>query len=167
MSNDPPKMLTTRELPSYTFVPGESPHPISDPQGHSYGAHEDAPSPICPEDWQISETYLWGIDLFQHGYFWEAHEAWESLWHAHQRTGIIADFLKGLIQLAVAGVKVLQRKPESIKKHGKRAGELLQSVRDQLQNDSTFCGLNLEELLALSQRLAEGEQTTLQLTLPQ
>ncbi|TGQ49534.1 DUF309 domain-containing protein, partial [Mesorhizobium sp. M1C.F.Ca.ET.210.01.1.1] len=26
--------------------------------------------------------FRWGIDLFNHGYYWEAHEAWEPLWHA-------------------------------------------------------------------------------------
>ncbi|MER9007639.1 DUF309 domain-containing protein [Mesorhizobium sp. M0862] len=24
--------------------------------------------------------FRWGIDLFNHGYYWEAHEAWEPLW---------------------------------------------------------------------------------------
>ncbi|MER9856292.1 DUF309 domain-containing protein [Mesorhizobium sp. M0098] len=30
-----------------------------------------------------SDVFRWGIDLFNHGYYyWEAHEAWEPLWHA-------------------------------------------------------------------------------------
>jgi hypothetical protein len=50
-------------------------------------------------------AYLRGIDLFNFGYWWESHEAWEGLWRACGRRGPAADFLKGLIKLAAAGVK--------------------------------------------------------------
>jgi uncharacterized protein len=40
-----------------------------------------------------------GIDLFNHGEYWEAHEVWESDW-IHDRKGPDSDFYKGLIQIA-------------------------------------------------------------------
>ena len=43
-----------------------------------------------------------GIEHFNARRFWEAHEAWEALWHAAGRHGPTADFLKGLIKLGWA-----------------------------------------------------------------
>jgi predicted metal-dependent hydrolase len=40
-----------------------------------------------------------GIDLFNAGYFWEAHEAWELAW-IPDRHGPDRNFYKGLIQIA-------------------------------------------------------------------
>jgi ribulose-phosphate 3-epimerase len=40
-----------------------------------------------------------GIDLFNHGEFWEAHEAWESAWMP-RRGEPGSDFYKGLVQVA-------------------------------------------------------------------
>jgi len=65
------------------------------------------------------------IDLFNGGYYWESHVALESLWIACGRKGIVADFLKGLIKLAAAGVKGLEGKPEGVKSHSGRASRTL------------------------------------------
>jgi len=40
-----------------------------------------------------------GIDLFNSGRFWDAHEAWEEVWMP-DRKGPDAGFYKGLIQIA-------------------------------------------------------------------
>ena len=61
--------------------------------------------------WSQSHDYLLGCDLFNHGYYWEAHETWEGLWNACGRSGTTADFLKGLIKLAAAGVKAAKDVP--------------------------------------------------------
>lgn len=46
--------------------------------------------------------YLRGIDLFNHGFYWESHEAWEAVWISAGRRGSVADFLKALIKVAAA-----------------------------------------------------------------
>ncbi|HEY4914039.1 MAG TPA: DUF309 domain-containing protein [Candidatus Dormibacteraeota bacterium] len=40
-----------------------------------------------------------GIDLFNSGRYWDAHEAWELVWMP-DRKGLDAGFYKGLIQIA-------------------------------------------------------------------
>ena len=40
-----------------------------------------------------------GVELFDSGRYWDAHEAWEEVW-APDRGGPDAAFLKGLIQVA-------------------------------------------------------------------
>src|SRR5262245_62105594 len=116
-----PRLVPVGKLPPYTYVPGRRPHPHSDPLGHRYGHDWPAAIAVTAEGWADSPLYLIGIDLFNHGYYWEAHEAWESLWHACGRTGNVATFLKALIQWAVVGIKVRQPMPEGVQAHARRA----------------------------------------------
>jgi predicted metal-dependent hydrolase len=49
---------------------------------------------------------LYGIDLFNHGYWWEAHDALEIVWlAAGQKTTQCGLFVQGLIQLSGAQLK--------------------------------------------------------------
>ncbi len=155
MTQDRPR-YSDRKFPPYTYVPGRSPHPVSDPAGHMHGHEPSAPPPLDPANWRDSETYLYGVDLFNHGYYWESHEEWESLWHAAGRRGVVADFLKGLIKLAAAGVKSLEEKPTGVARHTDRAMELLASI------DATiFCGVNLSELLHQAESLTRDKSAML------
>jgi hypothetical protein len=135
---------SARAFPSYTYVPGGgTPHPVSDPLGHMHGLAEGPVEPLHPDRWQENETYLYAVDLFNHGYYWEAHEAWESLWHAAGHHGQMADFLKGLIKLAAAGVKELESNSAGFNRHSERAQELLRTVS---ATSKSFCGINVSEL---------------------
>jgi predicted metal-dependent hydrolase len=75
----------------------------------------------------LAENTRWrhALDLFNSGYAWEAHEAWESFWNALGRTTPEAQFVQGLIHLAAAGVKIREGKPQGVSRHTKRARELL------------------------------------------
>src|SRR5438093_10225316 len=95
-----PRLVPERPLPPYAFVPGQTPHPISDPQGHSFHQPRELPPPLDAQAWRSSTDYLFGFDLLNHGYPWEAHECWEGLWQACGRRGPVATFLKALIHLA-------------------------------------------------------------------
>jgi uncharacterized protein len=143
-----PPRYTTRELPCYSYVPGQFPHPMSDPAGHSFGHAPEAVEPLDEANWRTNADWLWAIDLFNQGFYWEAHEAWEGLWHAAGRRGPTADFLKGLIKLAAAGVKAREGKPEGVRLHTTRARQLLEPSRD----DVVF-GIHVDELLAMTERV--------------
>lgn len=117
---------TARPFPAYTYIPGERPHPISSPEGHSYG--EPAVDLDVRDTELLRAEFAWGVDLFNHAYYWEAHEAWEGVWNAFGRKGNNADFLKGLIKLAAAGVKLLEKKPIGIQRHTSRSIELLAAI---------------------------------------
>src|SRR5947209_5417022 len=109
---------TIDDAPSYAFVPGGPwPHPASSPMGHAFGLARGPVEPIGDGEWSKSAEYLRGVRLFNAGYYWEAHEAWEALWHAHGRSGATADVLKALIKLAAAGLKVRQRQTHGIIVH--------------------------------------------------
>ena len=95
-------------LPPYAYVPGHWPHPTRDPEGHAFGRDEGPAAPLEPELWRENPIWLEGIELFERGYYWEAHEAWERLWIAAGRKGATGELLSGLIKLAAAGIKIRQ-----------------------------------------------------------
>ncbi|MBX9680100.1 MAG: DUF309 domain-containing protein [Gemmataceae bacterium] len=146
----PDRLLTNWPFPAYAHVPGKTPHPHSDPKGHRHPTPDVEPSDA--ELWRRCPAYLHGIDLFDAGYYWEAHEAWEQLWHAVGRRGPDAEFVKGLIQLAVAGVKHRQAMPESMRWHAKRATELLPACRKPI-----YRGIMVDVLIAGAMDVAAGD----------
>ena len=143
-------------LPAYSYVPGRFPHPRADPAGHRFGAELPAALVPDPARWADSLPYVLGIDLFNHGYFWEAHECWESLWHACGRRGPLATFFKALIQLAVVGVKAREGRPEGVSAHARRARDLFAEVA---QETAALMGLRLSELIAHADQILASPPT--------
>src|SRR5947209_5431565 len=143
------RLVPDEPLPPYSYVPRRGlPHPITDPAGHSF-CRRPAPTPtLDPEHWPASWPYLFGFDLWNHHFFWEAHETWEPLWHGCGRSGIVADALKGLIKLAAAGVKHLEATPGGVATHARRAAVLWQGVARSLGEDTDrFLGLRIREVI--------------------
>lgn len=120
-----PRLLPERALPSYAYLPGRFPHPVRHPLGHSYELKSTAaPGTTLVEP----NAFTWGVDLFNHGYYWEAHEAWEPLWRAADRNSDDRKGIKGLILLAAAGVKLREHKNIAAGRHGRRACALFRSA---------------------------------------
>ncbi|MGH8567904.1 MAG: DUF309 domain-containing protein [Gammaproteobacteria bacterium] len=61
-----------------------------------------------PSQWRTSTDYLYGVDLFNYCYWWEAHETWEGIWVAIGRRTPMGQFMQGLIQVSVAHLKRFQ-----------------------------------------------------------
>ena len=110
-----------RPFPSYRYVPGQTQHPRRYPFGHSYGNPEPTPRPFPPNEWQASDDYRYGIDLYNFAYWWESHEIFEAFWHAAGRHSEQGNFFQGLIQLAAANLKRVMGK-EAAAQNLTRAG---------------------------------------------
>ncbi|MGD9723667.1 MAG: DUF309 domain-containing protein [Pirellulales bacterium] len=149
----PKRLVSDASLPPYSYVTGRFPHPLRDPAGHSYGHAPATPAPLDPTRWQQARDYLWGCDLFNHGYYWEAHEVWEGLWHACGRQGFVADFLKGLIKLAAAGVKCREGRADGVRRHATRAAQLLDAATAGA-GQTHFLGLDVPWLVETTRQLA-------------
>jgi hypothetical protein len=147
-------MPNSEPMPPYAYVPGGPwPHPISSPQGHSFGhaasrvaSTEEAPGASSPR-------FLRGVSLFNAGYYWEAHEVWEGLWHGYGRRGPTADVIKALIKLAAAGVKVREGHEHGVRIHAARAADLFEAARSAAPTESL--GLDLDELAVRCRNIAE------------
>ena len=126
-----PPRLSSCPFPPYAFVPGMHPHPVSGVGGHRYRCDEDA-------GLQNSSTFhrlhFLALDLLNHGYYWESHEAWETIWTAAEPTTTRAAVVKGLIKLAAAGVKARQGSSTGVRRHSERAAALFLTC----QRDVTF-----------------------------
>lgn len=147
-------------LPAYRFVPGRTPHPTRDPEGHSYGAKEQAVPAFDPNDWASCGPFLYGVDLFNRGYWWEAHEAWESLWKTAGRRTELGLFLQGLIQVSVSQLKLLQGFGEAAERLAREGLIKLSLVR------GTYLGIDVATFSAAVQRtLRPGSQTPLVISL--
>lgn len=142
----PPRYAPANPLPPYAYVPGHDlPHPVTDPCGHSFSAVDaqsrralntpSLPAHLPPDPASRRHTlaatlaadpqWLYALDLFNGGWYWEAHEAWEAVWNALGRTTPDARLVQGLIHLAAAAVKVREGKPNGVARHTQRARELL------------------------------------------
>ena len=144
-----PRYAPEIPFPPYSYVSGQWPHPLRDPAGHSYGTTH-APL-VLPEQtaWRSCREYCYAVDLWNAGYYWEAHEQWEALWHAAGRKGTAADLFKGLIKLAAAGVKVREGRRAGVERHLDRANQLFCEVFVLVSRElreTTYWGLNLASL---------------------
>jgi len=136
-------------------MPGTTPHPYREPTGHSFGQPEPEPPPLDTAAPATSEEYLFGFDLLNHGYFWEAHTSWEGLWHAEGREGTTAELLKALIRIAAAGVKGRQGTNGGLRSHMRTAAELLRGIQQELGVDS-LAGIRLIALAEHCEGVAES-----------
>jgi uncharacterized protein len=117
----PPRYAPARALPARAFIPGISPA----------GDRPDEATPrrdALPDDLGVDETFRFGIDLYNHGFPWEAHEAWESLWQAAPHGAPSRQLLQGLILVAAAAVKARAGRPVGARKLATSAAEQLDTV---------------------------------------
>ena len=89
---------------------------------------------------------LAGIEQYNAGYFFEAHETWEELWL--QSPPPFREFLQGLIQLAAAFVHLMRREyPGTIR--------LLDEAIAKLQDPAVTMGIDAVALAAAVGRARE------------
>ncbi len=155
-THETPRLLPPVQLPPYTFILGtETPHPVRHPEGHCHGRKGNrAPKALAAEKWAENRTYLLAMDLFNHGYYWEAHDEWERLWRASNPESIVGKFLKGLVKLAAAGMKVRENSIHGVRRHAASAGEVFADTAAESGSDH-YCGLELERLQFAADRAAQ------------
>ncbi|QDU69361.1 DUF309 domain-containing protein [Engelhardtia mirabilis] len=146
----PALFLPDLPLPDTAYRPGHSGRPSPE---------FDAQLP-CPrgDDWRACRPYLRGIDLYNHGFPWEAHEVWESIWHTARRDPELArqaSLLRGLIQLAAVRVLLRDGRPRGAERVAGRARRNFERLRE-----TQLWGLDAAQLERVAARLAEGETTT-------
>ena len=149
------RLLPSTELPAYTFVPGgESPHPYRDPRGHSYQRKHPTPRALTPTNWAENRSYLLSLDYFNYGFYWESHEEWERLLRSTGSDSLAGKFLKGLVKLSAAGVKVREHSIHGVRRHAASAGEVFADVAAEV-GDEHFCGLQFTLLQFAADRAAQ------------
>lgn len=152
------RYVAGRAFPRYAFLPGRDPHPTRDPAGHSFGLEEEEPLPVAPTAWRRCPSYLWGVDLYNHEYFWEAHEAWEGLWQVSKAERIQALHLQALIQCAAAWLKIPMGQPLGTERLVALALEKLEEVARRA--GSPYMGVDLPAFSAAARAFAASRAST-------
>jgi hypothetical protein len=155
VSTGPVRYAPDRTLPRYAFLPGRDPHPTRDKSGHSFGVAEAPVEYFPPDRWRDNEEYLFGVDLYNHGYLWEAHEAWESLWHRSKHDAVEADFLQGLIQCSAASLKIPMEQPNGLRKLSEAGTKRIESVAERA--GPQYMGLDLWDFIHEFRAFAASE----------
>lgn len=101
MTPRPPR-YSPRPLPAAAFIPGVSARSARSARPASPPAR---PTNIDYDHLARDDDFRHGVDLFNHGFPWEAHEAWEPLWFAAPPERPERALLQGLIHAAAAAVK--------------------------------------------------------------
>lgn len=138
-----PRLSPALDFPHYAYVPGETVHPLRAAPGRHSLAHVD----------DVSTALTYGIDLFDNGYFWEAHEVWETAWRAADRETDPWLFRKSLIRLAAAALKLRVGSAAGVKAH---APWCARTFCDLARRHAVMDGLSPADLADFAAELATG-----------
>jgi uncharacterized protein len=97
-----------------------------------------------------SHEYLAGLELFNSGRFWHAHEEWETAWKSTHDPQIRL-FYKGIIQTAAALVHWQKGNPKGLHRNWAKARAKL------IELPPVLMGLDLHALIAVMDRFEQAE----------
>ncbi|MFH1571382.1 MAG: DUF309 domain-containing protein, partial [Gemmatimonadota bacterium] len=135
--------------------PGRTPHPRTNPAGHSYGAAPPAAAPLVRHGWAANQSYLFGVDLYNLDFWWEAHEEWEGLWGLEPRGSTVRRYLQGLIQVAAAMIRWEEGNRRGLEGLAGRGLGYLQEVADSC--GPRYTGLEVTAFAAAVRELLAAE----------
>lgn len=121
-----------RALPPYRFIPKLAPHPRTHPQGHMAPGGEQGD--------QGEQDFRYGVDLYNCGCWWEAHEAWEGVWMALAAGSARRAAVQALIQVANAHLKLQLGRRKAVERLRRKYAELFDRAGE-AANDLGFDAL--------------------------
>lgn len=107
-------------------------------------------------EWSAHPRFTRGIELFNAGEHWEAHEAWEAVWKDAKAIDDlpVASFVQGLIWCAAAWVKRRTGEPRGASLHADRVAARMAELRPAV--GESCLGIRLDEIVALGRQAADG-----------
>ncbi len=133
LSNKVPRYQSEGPLPVIPYWPGIN---QKDPSFHILPRQS-------PRPWSEDQSYLHGVDLFNHGCYWEAHEAWEDLWLPLENEDPLRIFTQGLIQASAALLKIRLQQPRPANSIWGRGKSRLLMI-DSQQEESFYRGIHIQ-----------------------
>ena len=130
------RRMSALPLPERPYVPGGA---VARP-----ALPEQLPPPPSPRrPLRAGDPHLChGLDLFHHGFWWEAHECWETLWHGRDRGSGEGFLLQGLILLAAAHLQWSRGRLRGRDLLAERALARLHAAASNAPSDGHIAGLS-------------------------
>ncbi|MDF1547133.1 MAG: DUF309 domain-containing protein [Bacteroidales bacterium] len=133
---------TKYDFPWFRYIPGRGIHPSKMIGKEHIPEIQETGNEFSDKTWQRSIHFLYAIDLFNAGYYWEVHEVLEKLWIKQGKDSTEGQFLQGLIQLSVALLKKEQGNLTGVRR-------LSEKFLPKLENQhETYLGINVTKLFA-------------------
>lgn len=129
-------------LPRTAHRPGSGSRPDLPPL---IAAKTLCPPRIDPADWARNGAYLYGFRLYNEGFFWEAHEVWETVWLACRPNASERSLMVALIQLTNATLKLAMGRQAAALRILPAAAEALRECESRR---SIVMGVHISRLLA-------------------
>lgn len=139
-------------FPSYRHFPGITIHPDRNRAEHDLGKPDPRPPSLNDVSWQECASFLYGIDLFNAGYWWECHEIMEGLWFAAGKTTMAGRTLQAIIQCAAAHLKTTLDQPIGARRLFSHANRHVGQV------GSLSLGIDLIKMLEATEAYVIGDQ---------
>ncbi len=134
-----PVRYSSAHFPDYAYLPGQMPKDEKRSDIPQFRLQK-----LSSQNWQTNEAYLYGIDLFNHAFYYEAHEVWEELWHVTGHKTQEGIFLKALIQIAAVRLKISLQEEKPAQRSLLSAQKYLEEIHSL---HSYFAGLDLTSFI--------------------
>lgn len=145
------RYCSKREFPPYSFIPTHNLNP-NRIGGYREGISDPISKPIDSNNYKNHTDYLFAIDLINHGYYWESHVYFEAIWHAHDRSGNVANYCKAMVKISAGAIKHKQGRLISAKRLFNGAIEIFKNLPN-----TFFLGVRINELIEVSDNwISEG-----------
>lgn len=140
--------LNASGFPAYAHVPGSNPRHREDLFD---GICASVTSDMTVADLSKTEAWRSGLELYGHGFFWEAHEVLEAIWMQCPPNSVERYFVQAIIQIANARLKLIMKRPKAAGRLFDKASKLfyeasLQSDHPILETPLNFVEIELQAL---------------------
>lgn len=140
------RRLPDLALPGHAHVPGSGSTPDMAPLE---AAKSLAPSVMRHEEWQDNAAYLYGHDLLDAGFFWEAHEVWEAVWLNCPPNSAEKLMLRMLIQQANTRLKLVMGRRNAAERLAAEVEALRIDLAGRLGAPGSFMGVDISKKFVL------------------
>ncbi|MFK5977420.1 MAG: DUF309 domain-containing protein [Rhizobiaceae bacterium] len=118
--------LNASGFPTYAHIPGSNPR-------HREDLFDEIRASVTSEMTvsDLSKTKAWrtGLDLYEHSFFWEAHEVLEAVWIRCPPNSVERYFVQTIIQITNARLKLNMNKPKAAGRIFDRASILFHEAK--------------------------------------
>lgn len=151
LENTDIKRYTSFDLPPFRYIPGNRKQKTLN-HLHTPLILEDS-STFSIHNWNKSQRYLYAIDLFNYGYYWEVHEVLEKIWLAIGKTTQTGFFIQGIIQLSIAIVKKIEANSIAVERMKAKAIPKIESQK------GIYLGIEINSLISEFENFINSEVT--------